>query len=130
MPEKFGFDEVSGNRAAVYRDQWLFRTRACGVDRFGDDFLTDARFAFDQHWHTSTGCFGSNRERSAEFGGRPNNLVEAERRGEFFRQRAQFTRACTFGHRRFERAEQAVGGNRLYKEIRSPGAHRLDRNRD
>ncbi|MGF6701380.1 hypothetical protein OKW38_006057 [Paraburkholderia sp. MM5496-R1] len=49
MPEKFGFEQIFRNRAAVHRNERLVRTRAIRVNHFRHQLLAGAAFSIDQH---------------------------------------------------------------------------------
>jgi hypothetical protein len=128
MTEQFGFNEVGGDGTAIDRDQWLFGARRSGMDRFGDDLLANAALTFDEHRDTGACCLGCNREGRAEFGGRPDDFIEAERRGDFFGQRTEFAAVRPFGHGSLQRGKQPVGRNRFHEEIGCSRAHRFNSN--
>ena len=49
VAEQFGFDQIGRDRAAVDRDERLFRAAAHLVDRAGDQFLSGSAFADHQN---------------------------------------------------------------------------------
>jgi hypothetical protein len=55
MAEKFGFDKIAGNGAAVDRGKGFVRPHAFVVDGAGDEFLARARWAAEQHRRVRTG---------------------------------------------------------------------------
>jgi len=48
VAEELALEQLARDRCAVDRDERTFAPRACAVDCLREDFLADARFAFDQ----------------------------------------------------------------------------------
>ena len=52
MTEKLRFEQVAGNRTRVDGDEGFVGAGGCGVNGFGDDFLTGSAFTADQYGGT------------------------------------------------------------------------------
>src|SRR5581483_898566 len=48
VPEERGFEQVRGNGAGVYRDEWLVAAWRVGVDSFSDELLAGSALALNQ----------------------------------------------------------------------------------
>ena len=129
MAEQFGFDEVGGDGTAIDGHHRLLVSRGSRVDGARDHILADAAFALDQYRYAGACRLGCDGEGGTELRRGADDILERERGGDFFGQRAQFAIAAIC-ERGIERGEQAFGRDRLGKIVGGPGAHGIDRDGD
>ena len=126
VPEQARSDQPWRYRRAVDHDERAAGARRGAVDRAGEHFLAGAGAAVDHHRHARARRLGGDGERAAEIGRRADDLLEGERRAQLFGERTKLALRTAGRGDAVERAEQAVGGDRLLHEIARARAHRGD----
>ena len=127
VPEQQRFERGCGQAAAAHHAQIGLGTGAGGMHRAGDHVLAGSAFALDQHMRVATRGSGGLGQRGAERCCGSDHVVEIERVGQPLGQRLQFGIGLPAENRARQRAEQALGIDRLDEIVGCARAHRFDR---
>src|SRR6185437_198813 len=123
VTEQDRFDEIFRQRSAIDGDEGAALAVRGALDGAGDQFLSDARLAFDQYRNGRFGCALPEPDDAVHVFAAGDDILEAQRARASARDATDFVLERIDAQGILDRDLQPLGADRLHDEIGSAGAH-------